>query len=270
MRLPALRKLLSIFALAAAALALPGADAQPLPLGVVVMHGKGGMPQRYVSDLAEALARNGYLVANLEMPWSRLRNFAAPVAEAEAAVAAALSQLRDQGAKRSFVAGHSLGGAYALYLAGRLDADGYILIAPGGDVSNPFFRQSLVGLPKAEELVAAGKGDVPTQLEDYEGGRGTYTIETIPVHYLAWHAADSPMNMTRAVRAANPGSPVLFIIPTRDYPGLLRSSPALFAMLPRNPLTRLYRPDSDHLNAPGASAEEIVRWTREVAAMPRR
>jgi predicted N-acetyltransferase YhbS len=34
------------------------------------MHGKGGSPTKYVSDLASSLKDEGYLVANLEMPWS--------------------------------------------------------------------------------------------------------------------------------------------------------------------------------------------------------
>lgn len=45
---------------------------------------------------------------------------------------------------------------------------------------------------------------------------------------------------------------------------------ALFRVLPANPLTRLYQPDSDHLGAPSASVDEIVRWTREVAGASRR
>ena len=46
---------------------------------------------------------------------------------------------------------------------------------------------------------------------------------------------------------------------------LVRLALAMFRVLPANALTRFYEPNSDHLNAPSASAEEIVRWTREVA-----
>jgi hypothetical protein len=38
------------------------------------------------------------------------------------------------------------------------------------------------------------------------------------------------------------------------------------AALPVNPLTRIADIDSDHLNAPRNSIEEIIRWTTEVAA----
>jgi hypothetical protein len=40
----------------------------------------------------------------------------------------------------------------------------------------------------------------------------------------------------------------------------------VFGALPKNPLTKLYEPGSDHLHAPSASVDEIVRWTREVVA----
>jgi len=35
--------------------------------------------------------------------------------------------------------------------------------------------------------------------------------------------------------------------------------------LPKHPLTKLYEPDSGHLDAPYASLDEILRWTKEVA-----
>lgn len=44
----------------------------------------------------------------------------------------------------------------------------------------------------------------------------------------------------------------------------------MFRELPANPLTRLYEPSSDHLGAPSASADEIVRWTKEVGGAPKR
>ena len=47
-------------------------------IGIVVMHGKGGSPGRFVNGLAEALERDGFLVANLEMPWSGRPNWPAP------------------------------------------------------------------------------------------------------------------------------------------------------------------------------------------------
>jgi len=83
----------------------------PLPeIGVVIMHGKRGSPAGVVSNLAFSLEERGYLVANLEMPWSRNREYDVSVAAAENEVDAALRKLRDQGARKVFVIGYSQGG----------------------------------------------------------------------------------------------------------------------------------------------------------------
>ena len=67
-----------LFALALLVLAVltPAAafsEAGAAKIGIVVMHGKGGSPARFVSDIASALEGQGFLVANLEMPWSGKR-----------------------------------------------------------------------------------------------------------------------------------------------------------------------------------------------------
>jgi dienelactone hydrolase len=246
------------------------APAQTEPIGVVVMHGKGGMPGRYVSDLARALEGNGYLVANIEMPWSRNRNYDVPVAKGEEEVEAAVAGLRGKGAKKVFVAGHSQGGAFALHMGGKLNVDGIICIAPGGDVATPFYQKQVGDtLARARQLVAEGKGAEPARLADFEGSRGLYPITSTPAAYVSWFDPDGAMNMTRAARAAKPEIPILWIAPTNDYPALRKANPALFRALPPNRATRQYELASDHLNAPAASADEIVRWTREVAAAAR-
>ncbi|OGA08009.1 MAG: hypothetical protein A2W68_14940, partial [Betaproteobacteria bacterium RIFCSPLOWO2_02_64_14] len=263
--------LLRLFLVALTVTAPQTAPAQETRIGIVIMHGKGGSPTRYVSDLAGTLEGRGYLVANLEMPWSGRRNYDAPVSRAEGEVEAAVAGLRHQGAGKVFVAGHSQGGLFALHVAGKLAVDGIIAIVPGGNVGNRLYREKLGdSVARARELVAGGKGNEPARLEDYEGSRGTYRIVTLPVAYLTWFDPDGAMNMERAARAASPQVPILWLVAKRDYPGLRKTNIPMFAALPPNSLSRLYEPDSDHLGAPAASAEEIVRWTREVASAPKR
>jgi triacylglycerol esterase/lipase EstA (alpha/beta hydrolase family) len=98
------------------------AKAPSSAIGVVVMHGKGGSPAGRVSTLASSLERKGYLVANLEMPWSARREYDVGVDVAESEIEAALASLRAKGANKVFVAGHSQGGLFALgaRLPGRL------------------------------------------------------------------------------------------------------------------------------------------------------
>ena len=270
-----MRKLIRIFArlvLAAFAAAVPvTAGAQVEPIGIVIMHGKGGSPTGYVAGLAKALEGKGYLVANLEMPWSGKRNYDVTTAKGEEEVEAALAGLRGKGAKKVFVAGHSQGGVFSLHLAGKLAADGFITIAPGGNVAGRIYLDQVgASLSRARQLVAEGKGNEPAQLDDYEGSKGKYPVAAVPAAYVTWFDPAGAMNMERAARSASPRVPILWVAPTGDYPGLIKSSLPLYRTLPKHPLTRLYEPDADHLGVPTAAADEIARWTREVASAPNR
>jgi pimeloyl-ACP methyl ester carboxylesterase len=242
------------------------AQAPSSAIGVVIMHGKGGSPARHVSNLASSLEQKGYLVANLEMPWSGNREYNAAVDVAEKEVDAALDSLRAKGANKVFVAGHSQGGLFAIHYGGKHPVDGVIAIAPGGNVANPIYRKEVgQSVERARKLVAEGKGNEKTSFSDYEGSKGTYTVAATPAAYLTWFDPDGAMNQVKASRAMNPQVPVLFIAPTNDYPGLLKTKQMMFEALPRNPLTRMYEPNSSHIDAPSASRDEIVRWTAEVA-----
>ncbi len=238
----------------------------PAPvIGIVIMHGKGGLPSGYVSTLAATLAEKGYLVANLNMPWSKSRDYDVNVNAAENETVAAISMLRSKGAKKVFVAGHSQGGIFALYFGGRHAVDGVIAIAPGGDVSSTFYRNKVsASVDMARELVAGGKGDNKAKLNDYEGRKGLTEIITTPVIYLSWFDPDGAMNQTLAMKNMNPRTPVLYIGPTGDIPALRRAKQPMFDALPEHPLSKLYEPDSNHIDAPTASRDEIVRWTTEV------
>jgi pimeloyl-ACP methyl ester carboxylesterase len=253
---------------AATALAPVAIAAQGEAMGIVVMHGKGGRPNApHITDFVERLERQGFMVANLEMPWSGSRNYDVPVSRGEEEVAGAVADLRGKGAKKVFIAGHSQGGGFALHFGSKHSADGIIALAPGGNVGGPVFAQKVGdALARARKLVADGKGGEPERLADYEGKRGVYPIVSVPAAWVTWFDPDGAMNIPRAAKAMDPKIPVLFVIPTNDYPALLKSSPGVFRALPKHPLTRLYEPNADHLTVPSASVEEIARWTREVAA----
>jgi len=243
------------------------AMAQETPrIGIVLMHGKAGRPEGVIHELAMSLEARGFLLANLEMPWSSRRDYDVDVAAGEKQVVDALSDLRKRGAAKVFVAGHSQGGLFALNLGGKLPVDGIVAIAPGGNVASPAFRQNLgESVARARELVTAGKGSDRQRFLDYEGTRGLTNVVTTAANYLSWFDPEGAMNQMRAIRALDAKTPVLFIVPTYDTPGLLRVKQAMFDALPRNPSTKLYEPDATHLRAPSASREEIARWIAEVA-----
>ncbi|MEN6585090.1 MAG: alpha/beta fold hydrolase [Sulfuricella sp.] len=235
-------------------------------IGVVLMHGKGGSPSKHVAELAASLEQRGFLVANVEMPWSGRRDYDVDVAVAEREVESALNSLREKGGQKLFVAGHSQGGLFALYFGGRHPVDGVIAIAPGGNVGSPVFREKLGdAVALARKLIAEGKGDEKTRLFDYEGSRGITPVITTPAVYLSWFDPDGAMNEVEAVGNMNPAIPVLFIVPTGDYPGNLRAKQQMFDALPKNQRSKLYEPSSSHLNAASASINEIIEWTTGVA-----
>ena len=235
-------------------------------IGIVLMHGKGGSPGRHVSGLASQLQEQGFLVANLEMPWSGRRAYDVPVAAAEQEVETALGALRAQGATKLFVAGHSQGGLFALHFGNAHRVDGVVAIAPGGNVGSALFREKLADdLAKAQQLIAAGKGQEKASLADFEGSKGAYPVSSAPADYVSWFEPDGAMNQLLAVQNFNPQIPVLFIAPLHDYAGLLKVKQQMFDALPKNPLSRLYEPDSSHLDAPSASSSEIAAWCKLVA-----
>jgi pimeloyl-ACP methyl ester carboxylesterase len=235
-------------------------------IGVVVMHGKGGSPARYVNELADGLAQKGYLVESLEMPWSGRRGYDLDVAAAEREVGAAFDALRGRGAQKLFIAGHSQGGVFALYYAGKHPPDGVIALAPGGSTASLVFQQQLgSSVQLARTMLAGGKGDERARFADYEGSRGLSEVTTTAATYLAWFDPDGAMDQEKSSRALPATLPVLYVAPRRDYPGLQRFKQAMYRALPANPLTRLYEPDSDHLGTPRAALDEVMRWTGEVA-----
>jgi pimeloyl-ACP methyl ester carboxylesterase len=261
-----MKKLAALLVSLAAMVSPAVAEVPPSQVGIVVMHGKGGAPTKLVAGLANWLAKQGYQVANLEMPWSGARNYDKPVPDGVAQVDAALASLRSKGATKVFVCGHSLGGLFGLHYAGVGKFDGLIAIAPGGDAGGAFYRQQLGGsVHRARQMVADGRGSERASFDDYENARGSYSIETTAASYLSWFDPDGAMNQGKAMGALNPAIPILYIVPTGDYPGLLRAKDVFVPRLPKNPKTRLYEPAATHQSSPWESHEEIRRWIVEVA-----
>ncbi|MGN6581565.1 MAG: alpha/beta hydrolase [Bordetella sp.] len=243
----------------------PAAARSEPRIGIVLLHGKGATSTS-MEGLAGALTQKGYLVANLTMPWSG--TYETDVLGAMHTVDAALHELRSRGAAQVFVAGHSQGGVFALRYGVRHTVTGIVAIAPGGNVGNAAFRDKLSEyVDEARKLIAEGKGDEKTRFYDVDPGAGRgYGIVTTPAIYLSWFSPDGAMNEYGAAKKMNPATPVLFIAPTGDMPGLKRGNPQIFSLLPRNSHTEFYEPASSHTQAPNASAEEIARWMAEVAA----
>jgi len=264
-----MRSLTSFVGAALLAILPLAAGAESPGVGVVVMHGKGGSPSRHVSGLAAALVQKGYVVENLEMPWSGRRQYDVPVDAADKEIDSAFETLRAKGAGKLFIAGHSQGGVFALHYAATHPVDGVIAIAPGGSVASPVFRKEVgASVEEARKLVEGGRGSEKARFVDYEGSKGTLTVVAPAASYLSWFDAEGAMNQAKSSKAMSPQVPVLYVAPTNDYPALSRIKQAMFSALPSNPLTRMVEPASGHLEAPTAAQEHVIRWISEIAARP--
>jgi pimeloyl-ACP methyl ester carboxylesterase len=240
--------------------------AEATDIGVVVMHGKSGAPTRLVGKLADALEKEGFQVANLEMPWSSARQYDVSLEAGVGELTRALDALRAKGAKKLFVSGHSQGGIFALLYGARHKVDGVVAIVPGGAVDAKVYLNAIgAHVATARQMVTDGRGQEKAEFADYEGSRGTSPVTTTASVYLSWFDPNGA-HTNRVFSQVMPGVPVLFVSATRDYPGLLRFRDQTYAAIPAHPLKRMAHVDSDHINAPGAAVPEVVRWVREVVA----
>ena len=99
-------------------------------IGVVVMHGKWGNPGQLIG-FASSMEEGGYLTENIEMPWSGRRAYDAGADGFVGEIDAAIRALKEKGATKIVLIGHSLGAAGGLHYVTRKPVDGFIAIAPG-------------------------------------------------------------------------------------------------------------------------------------------
>ena len=234
-------------------------------IGAIVMHGKWGSPQRIVTELASGLERAGFAVTVPEMPWSGERLYDRSVDAAIAETDAHIATLQKGGVKHVFLIGHSLGAAFALHYATRSAVSGVVAIAPGHRAESPAFARLFEeDLTKARELVGSGKGAELVAFNDPNTGRRRKLIRAPAAVFLSYFDPTGPMNMTRNVSNIKPEVPVLWLVPTREERPARDALARLSKSLPPNPGTRYAEPESDHLNAPGASTRLIVEWVTAI------
>jgi pimeloyl-ACP methyl ester carboxylesterase len=239
-------------------------------VAAIVMHGKWGTPDGPVSAVAQALLREGYIVVAPEMPWSRRRLYDRTVEETDTQIDAEIAKLRAGGAKHVFLVGHSLGAAYALHYAGRAEVSGVVVIAPGHRPENARFAEWFRDdVRKARELVAAGTPGEIVSFTDLNTGGRRDRLSASAAAVVSYFDPAGPLNMSRNVSSLKPSAPVLWLVPTREEPGPRQGVFALYKQLPVHAATRLVEPDSDHLNAPAASAPAIIEWLHAVTATKR-
>jgi pimeloyl-ACP methyl ester carboxylesterase len=231
-------------------------------LGIVLLHGRGAMPQQFLSYDAP-LAKQGYLVERPEMCWSRQRIYDRPYLECLRDVDEAIEWLRTHGMTGFVVAGQSLGANAALAYGARHDGlKGVIALAPA-HLAELLPRRAEIAssIKRAQELIAAGHGESRFNFADVSGGRIS-TVTTTPKIYLSFFGEISSAVMP--VNAARLKAPLLLVAGNQDPSQ--RGPSYIFDKAPPNPLNRYVTVKSDHVGTPRAAREVVLKWLGELSA----
>lgn len=251
----------------ATGLVVPLAVADNGSVGIVLMHGKWGSPDKSIVSLASALEGKGFLVSAPEMPWSRRRSYDRSADDALNEIDAEVAKLRDKGARRIVIAGHSLGAAAALAYASRRTIDAIIAIAPGHTPESKVIAAKLAeDVKKAKTMASAGKGDEIEWFLDLNTGARSASLKMTARTYLSYSDPAGTMNFSRNVESLKPGTLVLWVEPLGEEPPARNNMMRLFKMLPQGLNVTLIEPDADHMSTPDRATAEIVKWIESVVA----
>lgn len=254
------------------------ASASPPEVGVLILHGKQGMPEGSfspINKLFDALTSRGYLVSRPEMPWSRKRYLEGNWQQAMTEIKTAVDQLRAKGAKKIVIAGHSIGSPAGLsYAAQSKDVDGVAMMAPGhvpllysecltriAPISLCAVKDSL---GEARSMIAAGKGDEKGRFTDINQGSRVANFATAN-EFMSYFDPTGDAEMSVAAKKLPPHTAVLWIIGLND--SLVKLGKGyVFDSLPQNPKSKYVEIGSNHFRTPIDGLEQIVSWVDSIAA----
>jgi len=241
------------------ALAGHGARAGNNELGVLMMHGKGGSPEGYISELVAALRAKGYLVSAPALPWSKERIYDASYEDAMGEIDREVQSLRGKGAKLVVVGGHSLGANAALgYGALRGGVDGIIALAAAHSPESPNYAKRLGGeVSRARSLVASGKGKDRQRFSDLNQGTLVEVMASAEV-YLSWMAPEGHAVMPRSAASFKAPTPLLFVNGLADRTA--SGKEVIFDKAPPHPKSRFVTVGSDHFGVPSVAIGEVTAW----------
>jgi len=240
--------------------ALHSAAAAPPDVGVVLLHGKWATLPTHVADLARVLSSKGFKVVTPQMPWAQSREYDVDYPAALSEIDAAVKSLRDQGAKRIVVAGHSFGANAALAYAGSgREIDAIIAIAPGHTPDRGRFRAVVAeSVEKARQMIADNKGDEMSSFGDTNQGR-TKSIRTTPKNYFSYFDPEGLGAMPKSAATIRKPTPFLWIVENQS-PLVKAGEHYAFNKAPKHPGSKYLVVTGDHTDMPSTASSQIVDW----------
>lgn len=230
-------------------------------LGVVLLHGKGGMPTSMIEGLSESLRKEGVLVDAPELPWSARRIYDATYEQAMSEIDTAVERLKQAGAKNIAVIGHSLGANAAIgYAARRPGLHAVVALAPGHLPEAWALRiRTKSAIARAKQLIAAGHGDVPTSFPDLAQGI-PFSIKATPVVYVSMFDPEGPAVMPKNAAAMEP-VPFMWVVGVAD-PMILHGKDYAFGPGAKNPKSKYMVIPGMHLSTPFQARSAIISWLK--------
>jgi pimeloyl-ACP methyl ester carboxylesterase len=230
------------------------------------MHGHGEAPA-HVGDLVGALQREGVLAIAPELPWAGRRSYSRSVTDADAQVDAAISNLKDQGARRVYLIGHRLGASYALRYASRPGVNGVVAIAPDHAPESALYVSSFANeIKRARTYIAQGRPQAQLEFSDLSWDNLRTRASATAQSFLSYFDAAGPMNMTRNAQTLRPDVLVLWIVPQGNPRGIREASIEAYKRLPYHVGSRLIELPIPHSDVVNAAVPSIVGWIRDSAA----
>jgi pimeloyl-ACP methyl ester carboxylesterase len=250
--------------------ALPQAWAQER-IGVLVLHGKnpGSQNDPHSGQFRSTLANDGMITVMPDMPWSARRYIDGDWDQAMAEIDRHVKSLRDKGATRIVIAGHSMGCPAAMGYAVKYGAvDALVLLAPGHVPDSyynfPPLRAVHDSIDEARRLVAAGQGDARRDFDDINQGT-SIKVRTTAKNYLSYFDPNSDAEMSRTAARIPAQIPVLWVIGDKD-PLFSRGRNYAFSKLPANPKSRYLEVAATHLTTPIVASAEVLAWIKAAVA----
>jgi len=242
-------------------------------MGVLLMHGKQGGSQHdsSLNSLHGKLQASGFLVIKPEMPWSLNRFIDGDWNLAMSEIHAHVQKLKEMGAKKIALVGHSLGSPAAMSYAARNpdEVNALGLLAPGHvplyySLCIPYspIKQCGVkeGVEKARKELETGNGDKKQPQVDINQGRRNAVWMTSR-DYLSYFEPTSDAEMAVTAPKIPASVPVLWVIGDRDY--LIREGRQyVFDKLPSNSKSQYLEVSGNHASTPAVASDHIVQWLK--------
>lgn len=233
--------------------------------GFLLVHGKYSGPELETCSLNmvyEFLSEQGYIVDYASYPWSSNRRYDASAFDAADQMHQGIERLKQQGATRIHIVGHSLGGNITMYYStlDYQDYDSLIMLCPAHNLHIDKF-QNLVewSAEKAKTLVSKGNNRISHFL-DFNMGKAM-VVEMIPSVYASYFDYTGPCNMVKSAEKTKTVKPVYMITGSEDTL-TLNAKELLFDSMPKDEAHSKFEnlEGETHSSTPASALPGILEW----------